>query len=62
MASLTCSGTLLRHLDGTTECESHHRCGSDPLVHEWALDCSLLGCDCVAEQPAPHQDALPIAA
>jgi hypothetical protein len=45
-----CPHTLVRHGDGTDECEGGTWCQGDPLLHEWELDCHELACGCVGEE------------
>lgn len=47
--AFTCEHVLVRHADGTDECEGQHTCGADELLHEWAVPCHELGCACTGE-------------
>lgn len=53
----SCTGTLVRHADESSDCDLAGTCGADLLVHDWALDCDDLGCDCglsTSGQPVRH--------
>jgi hypothetical protein len=45
-----CPHVLVRHADGTDECEGSTRCGGDELLHDWELACGELACGCVGEE------------
>lgn len=49
-----CPHVLVRHADGTDECEGGARCGGDELLHDWALACHELACGCVGEEHDLH--------
>jgi hypothetical protein len=44
-----CRGTLIRHADGTDECEHLRHCGGDELLHAHVVACHELACACAGE-------------
>ena len=49
-ALVPCPHTLVRHADGTDECDGLHDCGGDELLHDFEVPCHELGCGCVGEE------------
>lgn len=45
-----CEHTLVRHEDGTVECDGARECGCEELIHEFCVECHELGCGCAAEE------------
>jgi hypothetical protein len=58
----TCTGILVRHADGSHDCDHAGTCGTDLLVHDWVLDCADTSCDCGHDAAADLGRLVPIAA
>lgn len=42
----SCTGLVLLHADGSTECVEAVRCPADPVLHAGAVRCGEAGLDC----------------
>ncbi|MGJ6121238.1 hypothetical protein QN239_01480 [Mycolicibacterium sp. Y3] len=44
-----CHGTVILHIGQRAECTDD--CGVPEIAHTLTIDCAVLGCGCVADQP-----------